>query len=271
MARRPIACVTGATGFLASELVAQLLGRGYRVHATVRSLANSERNGCLFDLPGATTDTLALFEADLLDDIAFDKCVAGAHCVFHTASPFVTSNITDPHQELIAPALTGTRNVFSSIKRAKASGAEPPRVVLTSSVAALMGTAEDKATYFDESDWNFSSRAHGNPPGNGLDMYRYSKVLTTHHSPLATSTHGTWHTTYWACTCAVPPRWLSTPSEVVAEREAWRLAAEQRLRLSTILPSFIVGPPRTPRTDGESLRNMRQARARAEGKSPGGG
>ena len=49
----PIACVTGATGFLASELVAQLLGRGYRVHATVRSLANAERNTCLLDLPGA--------------------------------------------------------------------------------------------------------------------------------------------------------------------------------------------------------------------------
>ena len=184
MARRPIACVTGATGFLASELVAQLLGRGYRVHATVRSLANAERNACLLDLPGATADTLKLFEADLLDDTAFDECVAGAQCVFHTASPFVTSNITDPHRELIAPALTGTRNVFSSIKRAVASGAEPPRVVLTSSVAALMGTAADKAAYFDESDWNFSSRAHGNPPGNGLDMYRYSKVRTTHHSPL---------------------------------------------------------------------------------------
>ena len=212
MARRPIACVTGATGFLASELVAQLLERGYRVHATVRSLANAERNACLLDLPGATADTLKLFEADLLDDTAFDECVAGAQCVFHTASPFVTSNITDPHRELIAPALTGTRNVFSSIKRAVASGAEPPRVVLTSSVAAVMGTAADKATYFDESDWNFSSRAHGNPPGNGLDMYRYSKALTTHHSPLSThdTTHGTPpcghahapYTTYWACTCA---------------------------------------------------------------------
>ena len=42
--RRPmpgIACVTGASGFLASELVAQLLGKGYRVQATVRSLANA--------------------------------------------------------------------------------------------------------------------------------------------------------------------------------------------------------------------------------------
>ena len=232
MARRPIACVTGATGFLASELVAQLLERGYRVHATVRSLANAERNACLLDLPGATADTLKLFEADLLDDTAFDECVAGAQCVFHTASPFVTSNITDPHRELIAPALTGTRNVFSSIKRAVASGAEPPRVVLTSSVAAVMGTAADKATYFDESDWNFSSRAHGNPPGNGLDMYRYSKVRTTHYSPLIAyhSRHDTRHTTLWPCTCTVhhllgmhmrvPPRWWPSARRGVSRRSS---------------------------------------------------
>ena len=55
------------------------------------------------------------------------------------------------------------------------------------------------------------------------------------------------------------PIHMYRPSKVVAEREAWRLAAAQQLQLSTILPSFIVGPPRTPRTDGESLRNMRQA------------
>ena len=164
MARRPIACVTGATGFLASELVAQLLGRGYRVHATVRSLANAERNACLLELPGATADTLELFEADLLDDGAFNDSVAGARCVFHTASPFVTSNISDPELELIAPALSGTRNVFGSISRSVAMGGAPPRVVLTSSVAALMGSAADKPSYFDEADWNRSSRAAGIPP-----------------------------------------------------------------------------------------------------------
>ena len=63
------------------------------------------------DLPGATPETLTLFEADLLDEGAFDECVTGASCVFHTASPFVTSNITDPDRELIAPALNGNRNV----------------------------------------------------------------------------------------------------------------------------------------------------------------
>ena len=91
---RVIACVTGATGFLASELVAQLLERGYHVHATVRSLGNTARNACLHDLPHASPERLSLFEADLLDEGAFDDCVAGARFVFHTASPFITTNIT---------------------------------------------------------------------------------------------------------------------------------------------------------------------------------
>lgn len=214
-------CVTGATGFLASELVAQLLGHGYHVSATVRSLANRERNACLHDLPGASSESLTLFEANLLDEGAFDECVAGAKYVFHTASPFVTSNITDPQSQLVRPAVDGTRNVFGSIARAVASGHQRPRVVVTSSVAAMLATFADKDSCFDESDWNTLSRAEGNPPGDGLDMYRFSKVA--------------------------------------AEREAWAQAAAQQLELATVLPSFIVGPPRTPRTDGESLRNMRQA------------
>ena len=110
-------CVTGATGFLASELVALLLERGHTVHATVRSLANPERVAYLRELPGAASK-LQLQEADLLAEGSFDACVAGAQYVFHTASPFVTSGITDPQSQLIAPALNGTRNVFASIERA---------------------------------------------------------------------------------------------------------------------------------------------------------
>ena len=115
---------------------------------------------CLRDLPGAASK-LQLFEADLLETGSFDACVSGADVVFHTASPFVTSNISNPHEELHKPALEGTRHVFSSIARAMAAGGSPPRVVLTSSVAAIMGKPTDKATCFYEDDWNGSSEAEG--------------------------------------------------------------------------------------------------------------
>lgn len=84
-----------------------------------------------------------------------------------------------------------------------------------------MGKATDKDTCFNEDDWNFSSRPEGSPPGDGLDLYRYSKLI--------------------------------------AEREAWSLAEAQGLEMASICPSFIMGPPRTPRLDGESISNMAMA------------
>ena len=116
-----VACVTGATGFLASELVAQLLGKGYRVQATVRSLSNTGKVAFLHNLPEASS-RLQLFEADLLDAGSFDACVSGADVVFHTASPFVTSNITDPHKELHAPARE---------RRVVSAGGREPREALS--------------------------------------------------------------------------------------------------------------------------------------------
>ena len=230
---KPISCVTGATGFVASELVAQLLARGHAVRATVRSLANRERNACLTSLQGAD-ELLTLHEADLLHDGSFDDAVAGADFIFHTASPFIATarGVEDPERELFAPSLGGTRNVFSSIARSVAAGNAPPqRMVLTSSVAAIFGMSELASRPvdqpFNEDDWNESSTAEGNPKGDTTDLYRYSKVI--------------------------------------AEREAWMLAAQGGLALSTVLPSFIVGPPRTPRTDGESVRNMQMA---LEGEMP---
>ena len=69
-----IACVTGATGFLAGELVSQLLSSGYTVQATVRSLKDLGKTQHLHDLPHANSN-LHLFEADLLKAGAFDSCV----------------------------------------------------------------------------------------------------------------------------------------------------------------------------------------------------
>ena len=144
-------CVTGATGFLASELIAQLLERGHRVRATVRSLSTPEKVSYLHAMPGAN-ERLSLHEADLLDDdgISFDACIHGANVVYHTASTFLSSGITNPQLQLIIPALNGTRNVFASISRSITASGVTPRVVLTSSIAAVMGTFDDKPGCFDE-------------------------------------------------------------------------------------------------------------------------
>ena len=56
--------VTGGSGFVGSHLVEHLLGRGYPVHATVRSLANAAKVAPLRRLEARFPGQLTLFEAD---------------------------------------------------------------------------------------------------------------------------------------------------------------------------------------------------------------
>ncbi|XP_071697526.1 phenylacetaldehyde reductase-like [Rutidosis leptorrhynchoides] len=131
-------CVTGASGFVASNLVKLLLQRGYSVKASVRSPNNTAKTEHLLKLEGAK-ERLHLFKADILDDGSFDSAVDGCDGVFHTASPFFTS-VTDPQTELIEPALKGTLNVLSSCSKASSV----KRVVVTSSLASVAYNARPK-------------------------------------------------------------------------------------------------------------------------------
>jgi nucleoside-diphosphate-sugar epimerase len=87
-----------------------------------------------------------------LEQGSFDQAVKGCDGVFHTASPFLTKNITDPQAQLIEPAVKGTLNVLASCAQARTK-----KVVLTSSVAAVAYTPKRKSTsVVDESWWSDS-------------------------------------------------------------------------------------------------------------------
>ena len=77
--------VTGATGYLGSELVKQLLEKGYNVHASLRQPKESKTVQDLKALAEALPGKLKLFQADLLHPKAFDEAVQGCQYVFHTA------------------------------------------------------------------------------------------------------------------------------------------------------------------------------------------
>jgi nucleoside-diphosphate-sugar epimerase len=59
--------VTGASGFVATHCVEQLLDQGYSVRGTVRSLKNEAKVQPLRELKHAN-ERLELVEADLLDE-----------------------------------------------------------------------------------------------------------------------------------------------------------------------------------------------------------
>jgi len=159
-----LVAVTGVTGYVASELVKQLLAKGYRVRGTVRSLSNPAKYGFLKSFPNA--EHLELHEADLTILGTFDKVFNGVECVFHTASPY-KMDVEDPQRDLVDPALNGTLNVLSSIEKSKSV----KTVVLTSSTAAVyaLGCC-DNDKIFTEDDWNTTATISNGP-------YYYSKVV----------------------------------------------------------------------------------------------
>ena len=162
--------VTGANGYVASWLVKQLLEDGINVHATVRNPEDDSKVGHLTSIAAKAEGELTLFKADLLADGAFDEPMQGCELVFHTASPFVQWNITDPQAQLIEPAKRGTLNVLESVERVDSV----KRVVLTTSVAAIFGVNKDMEAagvdHYDESHWNTTSNEHH-------QAYSYSKTV----------------------------------------------------------------------------------------------
>jgi nucleoside-diphosphate-sugar epimerase len=141
--------VTGASGFIASHIVAQSLERGYLVRGTVRDAGDSGKTSHLWALPGAK-EQLKLFSADLLDS-NFEMALAGCDGVFHVASPLpMGKGIEDPENLVIKPAVEGTLNVLRACKKQHVK-----TVVMTSSMSAMAPLPEP----------SLKSEAHWSDPG----------------------------------------------------------------------------------------------------------
>ncbi len=161
--------ISGASGFIASWIVKQLLEQGHTVHGTVRNKTKSSKTEHLLDLQEKYPDQFHLFEADLLKEGSFKEAMSGCDTVIHTASPFKI-NVKDAQKELVDPALQGTSNVLKEVNKTETV----KRVVLTSSVVAIYGDASDlkkqNLKSFTEAQWNTTSNLKHQP-------YAYSKTL----------------------------------------------------------------------------------------------
>lgn len=160
--------VTGGSGYVASWIVRRLLEDGRIVRATVRDPQKPTGLEHLHRLAEEHPGRLTLHKADLLDPGSFTEPMRGCELVMHTASPFLMGGVSDADEQLIRPALEGTRNVLTSVDETPSV----KRVVLTSSAAAVYGDAADMEgkDAFTDTDWNTTStRTH--------QAYSYSKTV----------------------------------------------------------------------------------------------
>ena len=137
--------VTGGTGYIAGEVIDQLLARGWAIRTTVRNKARSEAR--LHGRWPAAGERLEVFEADLMSDEGWAEANAGCTHVAHVASPFPVGVPRDEN-DLVVPAREGT---LRALRFAHAAGIG--HFVQTSSSAAIAYGHPASKQAFDERDW----------------------------------------------------------------------------------------------------------------------
>ena len=142
----PVA-VTGASGYIGSRIVEDLLDQGYEVHACVRDSSNSKKVNHLIELGKKSSESdVNLFEGDLFEKGSYNDAFSGCVAVIH-AGATVGFNRETP-QEVYDGCFTENEHVIESVKK---SGSVK-RFVFTSSFAAV-DHPRPEGYVFDEKDW----------------------------------------------------------------------------------------------------------------------
>lgn len=139
--------VTGGSGFIASYCIISLLKNGYKVKASLRSLAKAELVKNMLKQGGLDSfEDLSFVEADLDNESSWIPAAEGCQYVIHVASPTPFTNATS-EDDFVIPARNGVLYVLRAAKKAGVK-----RVVLTSAFGAI-GYGTVKTTPYTEEDW----------------------------------------------------------------------------------------------------------------------
>lgn len=154
--------VTGASGFIAMHCIAELLRQGYQVRGTLRDPSREAYTRQIILQHSDNNDRLDFVTADLLDD-NWSEVIKGCDFVLHIASPFPFESPRD-EKELLIPAIEGTLHVLKACAVNRVQ-----RVVLTSSLVAVVRGHNDYHPTFDEGDWTIVN--------DRISTYAKSKTL----------------------------------------------------------------------------------------------
>jgi nucleoside-diphosphate-sugar epimerase len=109
MEKKETVLVTGGTGFVAMQVVLQLLEKGYRVRTTLRSLNHTDKVLSALRKSGMTAfDDLSFIETELTSDDNWFEAMDGCKFVLSLASP-VFFDVPKDENEAIRPAVEYSR------------------------------------------------------------------------------------------------------------------------------------------------------------------
>lgn len=142
--------VTGATGYIAQHVIKELLKENYNVIGTVRSESKGKYLSSLINSPYFTYAVVP----DIIAEGAFDQLLTennDVDCFIHAASP-VDFQAKDIQNELLRPAIEGTKNVLHAIEKY----GNVKNIVVTSSTAAVRDSSgnRDPEEWINEQTWN---------------------------------------------------------------------------------------------------------------------
>lgn len=141
--------VTGVSGFIGSHVAERLLAKGYDVRGTVRNKVKGQKIVDALAANGSDVSRLELVEADLSADVGWAEAVKDCRYIQHIASP-LPHDAPKEREALVPEARAGAQRV---LERGFSAGAE--RIVLTSSIAAMMGQRGKGAKMtLTEDDWS---------------------------------------------------------------------------------------------------------------------
>ncbi len=125
---QPFSLVTGATGFLGSQLVRTLIARGESVKALVRPGSN------LAALQGLPADRFKIAVGDIRIEQSVFAALSGCSRMYHVAANFKMWDANPAR--IVAPAIEGMRATLNAAKHRKLD-----KVVVTSTAGVLGTTA----------------------------------------------------------------------------------------------------------------------------------
>ena len=162
--------VTGASGFIATHTIIELLNHGYKVRGTVRCIDGTaqDRTEAIRAMLNPHTqhiDQLEFVAATLDEADCWDAAVLDCDAIMHIASPVPIKQPKNP-DDVIKPAREGTLHVLRAAKRAGIR-----RIILTSSEEAVSQRDDATTRVLTCEDWS-------DPNRRNISAYALSKTLS---------------------------------------------------------------------------------------------